>query len=188
MDTIQAWIDKMEVDANYITPQDLQDWGIHGALAEQTQIGWDNFFKGRITKIFGIIQMKAYHADSHITQVPSHYSAIWWTSRLIKEMIYLSLNVWQHRHRHLHDSQTAASELLERTDALKRKGMWYEMKHMFPLDDQIHFHQSYLERCMDTTKQIRLWLQKITDLYKYNKQRTLQAFLYNHSSYELQCH
>ena len=188
MTAIRAWIDETEIETSFDTLPELQEWGIQDALTEQTQIGWNNFFKGCITKAFGNIQMKAYHADPHITQVPSHYSAIWWTSRLIKEMIYLSLNVWQHRNRHLHNSQTAASELLERTDALKRKGIWYEMKHMFPLDDPIHFHQSYLERCMDTTKQIRLWLQKITDLYKYNKQRTLQAFLYNHSSYELQCH
>ena len=176
MTAVRAWIDETEIETSFDTPPELQEWGIQDALTEQTQIGWNNFFKGCITKAFGNIQMKAYHADPHITQVPSHYSTTWWTAGLIKEMIYMSLNVWQHRNRHLHDSQLVARELSERTDALKEAGEWYKMKHMFPLSDQVHFHRSYLENCTDTTKQVRLWLQKITDLYEYNKQSTLQSF------------
>ena len=43
----------------------------------------------------------------------------------------------------------------------------------FLLENQIHFHRSYVERCSDTTKQVRLWLQKITDLYEYHQQHML---------------
>ena len=179
MNAIRAWIDETELETTVDMPRELQVWGMQEALNEQHRIGWHSFIKGHITRSFGDIQMKAYHEDSHIEQVPSHYSATWWTAGLIKEMVYMSLNVWYHRNRHLHDTQSAAQEILDRNKALQEAGEWYEMKHLFPLCDQVHFHKSYLEQCTDTTTQARLWLQKITDLYKYNKQTTLQAFFIN---------
>ena len=117
--------------------------------------------------------MSAYNADESIDPVPSHYSSAWWTAGLIKELIYVSLNMWQHRNRFLHDTESARAELTARTTALEEAAEWYDKKHQFPREDQIHFHRSYAERCSNTTKQVRLWLQKIADLYKYNQQRML---------------
>ena len=120
--------------------------------------------------------MAAYNADDTLDQVPSHYSSAWWSAGLIKELIYVSLNLWQHRNQFLHDTENAQTKLHERMSALEDAAEWYDKKHQFPKEDQIHFHKSYAERCSDTTKQVRLWLQKIADLYEYNQRRTLQAF------------
>ena len=157
-------------------PENLQEWGITNALEEQHRIGWGNFMKGRISTKFGQIQMEAYKTSDDDNHVPAHFSATWWTAGLIKELIYLSLNVWQQRNRFMHDTETMTQDIQDRTNALQEAEEWYDKKHMFPLEDQVHFHRSYLERCSDTTKQVRLWLQKISDLYDYNTQRTLQEF------------
>ena len=84
--------------------------------------------------------------------------------------------MWQHRNAFLHDNKAAREELRNRTEALKEAPEWYNMKHTFPLEDQVHFHRMYVEQCSDTTKQVCMWLQKITDLYNYNSRRTLQSF------------
>ena len=133
--------------------------------------------KGRISQAFGRIQMKAYEKDDRMeSSIPAHFSATWWTAGLIKEIIYLSLNAWQQRIRFLHEHETMTQEVCNRTEALQEVADWYDKKHMFPSADQVHFHRSFLGRCSNSTKQVCLWLQKILDLYEYNRQRTLQAF------------
>ena len=174
---VRNWMHKVDVLPSRLeVPQELEDWGIHEALEDQKQIGWHNFFKGRISRKFGDIQMSAYNADTTLASVPAHYSSTWWTAGLIKELIYMSLHMWQHRNKFLHDTESARANIADRTKALEEAAEWYDKKHQFPRDDQIHFHRSYAERCSDTTKQVRLWLQKIADLYEYNQRRTLQAF------------
>ena len=172
------WIHEREVLPRRLeVPRELDEWGIQDALDEQRQIGLYNFFKGRVSSKFGDIQMSAYNADKSLDPVPSHYSSTcWWTAGLIKEVIYMSLNLWQHRNQFLHETETAQADVIDRTKALEDAAEWYDKKHQFPKEDQIHFHRSYAERYSDTTKQVRLWLQKIADLYENNQRRTLQAF------------
>ena len=84
--------------------------------------------------------------------------------------------MWQHRNAYLHETETTRQALQDREDAIREVAYWYDNSHKFPSTDQIHFQQTSLERCTDTTKQVRLWLQKISDLYDYNARRTLQDF------------
>ena len=81
----------------------------------------------------------------------------------------MSLSMWQHRNRSLHDTEAMQQEIQDRTEAIEEVAEWYKKKHQFPAQDQVHFHRSFVECCTDTTKQVRLWLQKITDLYTYNQ-------------------
>ena len=142
----------------------------------RTETNWlEQFFKGRISR-FGNIKMSVYNADKSIDPLPSHYSSEWWTAGLIKEVIYMSLNLWQHRNRFLHNTESTRAEIIDRTKALEEAAEWYNKKRQFPREDQVHFHRSYTERCSDTTKQVHLWLQKIADLYECNQRRTLQSF------------
>jgi len=47
---------KLEIDWNF--PEDEDHAGLTQALAEQQQIGWHNFFKGRISKTWTTIQQR----------------------------------------------------------------------------------------------------------------------------------
>ena len=142
---IRAWIDDTEMSDDFEVLADLQEWGIHEAMAEQSRIGWSNFMKGRITSRFGIIQMKAYESDESDAPLPAHYTATWWTAGLIKELLYLSLNMWQQRNRFLHETETISQESQDREEALQEVADWYDKKHMFPRVDQVHFHRSFTE-------------------------------------------
>ena len=75
-------------------PDEQKEWGLVEAIEEQNMIGWNNFFKGRISKQFGVVQMEAYANSDR--EIPTHYSATWWTAGLIKQVLYFSLNMWQH--------------------------------------------------------------------------------------------
>ena len=68
--------------------------------------------------------MQAYRFDENLDPVQTHYSATWWTAGLIKEMIYMNLNMWQHRNRSLHNNEVAQAEITDRTNALKDAAEW----------------------------------------------------------------
>ena len=65
----------------------------------------------------------------------------------------------------------------ERETAIESMAHWYDREHEFPLDDKPNFARSFLERCTDTTAQIRLWLGKIVDIHKYNQRTTIRGYL-----------
>ena len=155
-------------------PTELQEWGLDQAIQERITLGWSNFFKGRIATQFGITQMAAYCHD--LDDIPLHYSATWWTAGLIKQMIYFSLNMCQHRKAYLHEIEATGQALQDGTNAIEEAAYWYKNSHTFPSADEVHFHRNFVERCTETTKQVRLWLQKNSDLYNFNTRRTLQDF------------
>ena len=73
------------------------------AIFDQNQIGWGNAFKGRISTMWGDVQMdhcRDKHAD---TDMPRHLSPTWWASEFLRQLLYMSLNAWQHRNDYLHD-------------------------------------------------------------------------------------
>ena len=75
MIAIRAWVNDTELSMDMEVPADLQEWGIHNALNEQSCIGWKKFMKGHITPTFSTIQMKAYEQDYRMDGIPAHYSA-----------------------------------------------------------------------------------------------------------------
>ena len=147
------------------------------AIYEQISIGWGNIFKGRISTIWGEIQM-CHYSDKHTdTTTPKHLSPTWWTSEFLRQAIYMSLHAWQHRNDFLHDRAATEGKLAARREAVETMASWYNRQHQFPAEDQIHFARTFMDRCTDTTAQIRLWLGKITDLHDYNLQTTMRGFL-----------
>ena len=147
------------------------------AIYEQNQIGWGNIFKGRTSTTWGGIQMSHYSRKYKDSDQPKHLSATWWASEFLRQVIYMSLHAWQHRNDFLHDRETMERRMAARQDAVETMAGWYNKQHQFPLTDQTHFAQMFLDRCTDTTAQIRLWIRKITDLHEYNLQTTMQGFL-----------
>ena len=81
------------------------------ALTEQQQIRWHNFFKGRISQTWTDIQQREYsrqsqhRIDTNEEPVPKHYSGTWWAANLIKQVVFMSLTLWQIRNDALHADQ-----------------------------------------------------------------------------------
>ena len=146
------------------------------AIYDQNQIGWGNAFKGRISTMWGDIQMSYYREKYADKDMPQHLSATWWASEFLRQLLYMSLNAWQHRNDYLHDKERKTKKMQQRAAAVEEMAKWYHDQRKFPAEDQHHFARTFLDRCTDTTAQIRLWIGKITDLFEYNSQTTLQGF------------
>ena len=146
------------------------------AIYEQNQIGWGNAFKGRISTLWGDIQMEHYRTKYEDDDMPPHISSTWWAGEFLRQLLYMSLNAWQHRNDFLHDREKTTKHMQERSAAVEEMAKWYQDQRKFPTDDQHHFARTFLDRCTDTTAQIRLWIGKITDIYEYNSQTTLQGY------------
>ena len=147
------------------------------AIFDQNQIGWGNAFKGRISTLWGDIQMEHYKCRYKDDTLPRHLTSVWWASELIRQLLFMSLNSWQHRNDYLHDRERKEAKMNQRREAVEEMAKWYEKQRKFPLADRQHFARTFLDRCTDTTAQIRLWIGKITDLYEYNSQTTLRGYL-----------
>ena len=195
---LQKWMKKRDThpEMEIILLQGLRHWTTHShpqeiweltdspdrtsledAIREQNHIGWGNIFKGRISTIWGEVQMRFYTAKYADTEAPKHVTPTWWTSEFLRQVIYMSLNAWQHRNDFLHDRAATERKLAARQEAVETMASWYNKQHQFPAVDRSHFARTFMDRCTDTTAQIRLWIGKITDLYAYNTQTTLRGFL-----------
>ena len=80
---------------------------VNKAIKEQDTIGWEHFFCGRLSKEMENIQDREYEIRlrSKDQTLGKHFTGIWWTSRLIRLMIYFSLNEWQTRNDTLHNDR-----------------------------------------------------------------------------------
>ena len=158
---------------------DLQDTeyrnDLKQAIQAQNFIGWHNMLKGRIAANWGELQMK-YYKEIYEDELPSYLSENWWASEFIRQLLYFSLATWQHRNTYLHNSMEQAKKLQDRAEAVEEMAEWYERQNEFPKEDSLNFARSFIERCTDTTAQIRLWLGKIVDIHKYNMQTTLRGY------------
>ena len=195
---LQKWMKKADThpEMRVILTVGLQHWTTHqipkeiwdltdsqdrdlleDATYEQNQIGWGNMFKGRISIIWGGIQMRHYTKQHKDTGLPKHLSATWWASEFLRQVVYMSLNAWQHRNNFLHDRDATEKKMDARREAVETMAHWYNKQSQFPSVDQHHFARTFLDRCTDTTAQIRLWIGKITDLHTFNLQTTMRGFL-----------
>ena len=116
------------------------------------------------------------HLEDTTDEAPTHVTATWWTGELIRQILYFSLATWQHRNEYLHNKDEEDEKIRNRMEALTQMASWYDRAHQFPQEDKIHFARTYLDRCNDTTTQIRLWLGKIIDIHKYNLRTTLRGY------------
>ena len=79
---------------------------VNKAIKEQDTIGWEQFFRGRLSKEIGQIQDREYEIlRSKDPTLQKHFTGTWWTSHLIRLIIYFSLNEWQTRNDTLHNDR-----------------------------------------------------------------------------------
>ena len=170
------WLQEGTSKADWtLSNSDYRD-DLETAILHQNMIGWDNAFKGRLAVEWGCVQMR-YYKTRYTDKIPAHLSATWWTSELSRQLLFFSLAIWQHRNTYLHDTLAQRRLIDDRRQAVEEMATWYERQNTFPLPDRHNFARTFLDRCSDTTKQIRLWLGKIDDIYEYNKQATIRRFL-----------
>ena len=70
--------------------------GLKEAMEAQSRIGWDNFVRGRISKKFEEFQQRHYLANNN------QRSGFRWTVELIKKLMDVAWDMWDHRNGILH--------------------------------------------------------------------------------------
>ena len=81
------------------------------AHLEQSILGWNQAFKGRLSKKWTAAQSKWYNHMRHNhhskTKFPKNYTGPIWMRKLIAQLIFYNLNRWQIRNEAAHTSESA---------------------------------------------------------------------------------
>lgn len=83
---------KQQITSNFDIIGKHNENEINQAIQAQSEIGWDQFFKGRISKKWGDIQQayydrKWYKSSCHLK---NYHDRQWWTVYMIKQIVYLA--------------------------------------------------------------------------------------------------
>ena len=141
---------------------------VQKAVDEQDEIGWDQFFKGRLSKEWQIIQDEEYQILSNKGEkVLRHQTGLWWTARMIRLIIYFALDEWQVRNDTLHETKdkTAREATRNRLKMIVTK--------MYDIHEQAdhpalrrYFKRPYLETITKPTTRLEHWLTAVITLYE----------------------
>ena len=173
---MKAWLDGIE--NNTITTdlnEEEHEEEVQAAIEEQNKIGWDQFFKGRITKKWSEIQQKVYskinaeRKKQNKTPLSKAFSGQWWAAKVIKQVVYYSLNAWQIRNNHLHKEKEQEEYYKERNNLQMKVSEWYKKQELFEKEDEHHFIIPTLERMNQSNGQMKTWCTAIQAIYNYNK-------------------
>jgi len=172
---MREWLNEGILEIEWEYPEDLDHEGCTQALAEQQLIGWNNFFKGRISKTWTEIQQREYsrqsqhRIDSKVEPLPKHYSGNWWAANLIKQVVFMSLNLWQIRNDALHSDKILNDYNEQRRILLTQLATWYDKENDFEPEDKKYFHRPYLERQTDPNYAIQAWCISIERIHTMNE-------------------
>ena len=138
------------------------------AIIEQDKIGWDHFFKGRVSREWQTIQDCEYERlRQQGEEIPNYKTGMWWTTRLIRLVIYFALNEWQVRNDHLHEKKEKTEREVRRTQL---KEMTYKMYEAHRQADhptlRRYFRRPYLETITKETTRLEYWLTAVMTLYE----------------------
>ena len=145
---MREWLNEGILEIEWDFPEDIDHEGCTQALAEQQLIGWNNFFKGRISKTWTEIQQREYlrqsqhRIDSNAEPLPKHYSGNWWAANLIKQVVFMSLNLWQIRNDALHSNKILNDYNKQRSILLTQLATWYDKENEFESEDKKELSQT----------------------------------------------
>jgi hypothetical protein len=159
---MKAWLDGID-NETIITDLNEEEHAeeVQEAIKEQNTIGWDQFFKGRITEKWSEIQQKVYskiNAERKKQNKPplsKAFSGQWWAAKVIKQVVYYSLNAWQIRNNHLHKEKEQEEYYKERNNLQQQVSEWYEKQELFKKEDAHFFTTSKLERINEPNGRMR---------------------------------
>ena len=145
-------------DTSPILPTDLSftpAGKIHDALAEQHDIGWLNFYRGRISTKW--ITAQADHAQRNNNQTKRQDSTQW-ASQLITTMWHSFLQIWEERKQDQHGREASQQHDRLRENLLKRTVQLYQNIHQYDDEDKVVFAKPVAHWEQATNKDIQDWL------------------------------
>jgi hypothetical protein len=102
-DAIVNGLDTWRTDST-LSPISANEW-INDVVAQQTKLGWRNFFEGMLSSDWQIAQ------QSYLSQIGSRRSSKRWVTSIIKKLWQIAWDIWEHRNGYLHARNTGLHSL-----------------------------------------------------------------------------
>jgi hypothetical protein len=87
-----------------LSPISANEW-INNVIAQQTKLGWRNFFEGMLSSDWQIAQ------QSYLSHIGSRRSSKRWVTSIIKKLWQIAWDIWEHRNGYLHARNTGLHSL-----------------------------------------------------------------------------
>jgi len=98
--------------------------------------------------------------SENATPLSKTFSGQWWAAKLIKQVVYYSLNAWQIRNNHLLHKEKEQAEYYKEREQLKQQVTeWYAIQNdeIFQPNDAQYFNTPQLERRNNTSERMKKW-------------------------------
>ena len=109
--SLKAWINSEPTPSFSGNEQDPLERVTSLAHSEQSILGWNQAFKGRISKKWVTAQSMWYdnmrHNQNSKEKFPKNYTGPLWAKKLIAQLIFYNLNRWQIRNEAAHSSESS---------------------------------------------------------------------------------
>ena len=129
--------------------------GLSEAIANQDDMGWDNFLEGTIVKNWQSIQATYYHF------LQSRKTTLRWASALIRKSWEVAWDQWEHRNGILHDKDNAVSfEEIERI-TLNIRQEFATGRCQLPKGDAYLFRGTVDKLLRKKVHQLQNWLEQV---------------------------
>ena len=152
------------------TPFDIM---LFQAWQEQRLIGWQQLFKGRLSKKWALAQ-GLYYADNPETKHVISFSPSLWASKTVQILIDMALEMWGTRNKQLHGTTPEEERLIQRRRAItivktKYAEGFRNVQARFP----VLYRESLLKLCDRSTLQLLKWIETY-EVYrcKINRENT----------------
>ena len=140
---------------------------IQSALQEQNEIGWTNFYKGRLSKKWEQVQQQHYNQTK-----PKKADTHRWATSIISTMWQGLLLMWEDRNDDQHGRDTIEAAVKERDILLNKIHQLYTQKESFDPEDRRLYHKPEEQWKEETSKKIREWINLAEPLTKNTKKKT----------------
>lgn len=144
----------------------LNNWNaekLGQVIQDQIDIGWDNFFKGRILKGWSEVQNGNYKALD-LPKCQAYKTGSWWVSWLIRQIVWFSLNSWQFWEDARYKDRVDLEYKQEHKKKLCKQGRyWYRYCNAGALGQKM---QKIEWSNKDSNQSISCWLDSLVSHYK----------------------
>ena len=162
----KATQDKTEELGEWNFTNERDEASLRAIVDDQEEIGWSNFFKGRMAKEWGVVQGQ-YYNTLDLPESQAYKTGVWWTANLIRQITYFSLNQWQIRNDFLHKEKVETVYNQERSELRKRMRWWYRQESKMSRAMKKYFKKTFLERGKECNQNLACWIDTLEAHYKY---------------------
>ena len=127
---------------------------IRNAMAEQQEIGWTNFYRGRISNKWLIAQN--HHTSQTTNQKKQDTDQ--WATKIITTIWHGFLQLWEERKLDQHGRDKIQQQTTTRQNLLKRTHQLYAKLHLYNQEDKRYFSRPITQWEQESNKAIQDWI------------------------------